>query len=64
MLKTTRLVQNSWILISEDVEVSSISGDGDCEDKTLKKLLLISKNLNGTTGYLTLDAKQAFTQLR
>ena len=38
-----------------------ISGD-DCKNETVGKSL--PKNLNGTIGYLTLDAKWAFTQLR
>ena len=36
-----------------------VGASGDCEDKTFKKSL--SKKSNGATGYLTLDAKQAFT---
>ena len=40
-------------------EVSIISSGSDCEDKTIKRLL--SKNMNGATGYLTPNAKQAFT---
>ena len=35
---------------------------GDCEDETVRRSP--SKNLNGATGYLTPEARQAFTQLR
>ena len=61
MLKTTRLAENlSLSLMAEDAEVGS--GDDDCDNETIKKSP--SKNLNGATGYLTPDARQAFTQLR
>ena len=36
-----------------------VGGDSDSEDKIVKKLP--SKNLNRPIGYLTLNAKQAFT---
>ena len=45
--------------MAEDAEFSSIGGNR--QNKTVKRLLLTSKNSNGATGYLTLDAKQAFT---
>ena len=45
--------------MAEDAEVSSV-GDGDCEDKTVERSPLISKNLNGATDYLTPGAKRAF----
>ena len=48
--------------MAEDFEVGSI-GD-DCEDKTVKRSPLTSKNLNRPTSYLTPDAKRTFTQLR
>ena len=48
--------------MAEDVEVGSIGSDR--KDETVKRSLLTSKNSNGATGYLTPDAKQAFTQLR
>ena len=48
--------------MAEDTKFSSIGSD--CEDETVKRLPLISKNSNGATGYLTLGTKQAFTQLR
>ena len=63
MLRTTRSAENSSLLMAEDAEVGSV-GAGDCEDKTVKRSLLISKNLNGSTGYLTSKAKLVFTQLR
>ena len=62
MLKTTRLAKNLSSLMAENAEVGSIGGD--CEDETVKRSPLTSKNLNGATGYLTPDAKRAFTQLR
>ena len=48
--------------MAEDAEIDSIGGD--CEDETFKRSPLTSKNSNGATGYLTPDAKRAFTQLR
>ena len=66
MLKTSfvsRLSKNSLLLIDvAEVDEVDISGTGDCEDGTVQRLLF--KNLNGTTGYLTLDIRQAFIQLR
>ena len=50
--------------MAEDVELGSIGSGGDCEDKTVEKSPLISKNLNGATSYLTPGTKQIFTQLR
>ena len=47
----------------EDAEVSSI-GSRDCEDETVKRSLLTSKNLKEATSYLTPKARLAFTQLR
>ena len=61
MLKTTWSAKNLSLSIAEDAEIGSIGGSGDCEDKTVKKSPLISKNSNGTTGYLTSDVKQPFT---
>ena len=49
--------------MAEDAEIVSVGG-GDCKDETVERSPLISKNSNGATGYLTPDAKQAFTQLR
>ena len=60
MLKTTRLAKNLLLLLAEDAEVGSISG-ADCKDETVERSPLTFKNLNGATGYLTPDAKQAFT---
>ena len=48
--------------MAEDVEVGSIGGN--CEDEIVKRSLLISKNSNGATGYLTPGAKWAFTKLK
>ena len=64
MLKTTRSAKNLSSSIVEDAELGSISGGDDCEDKTVKRSPLISKNSNRGTGYLNLGAKQAFIQLR
>ena len=47
----------------KDAKFGSVS-DGDCEDETVKRSPLTSKNSNRATGYLTPGAKQAFTQLR
>ena len=47
--------------VSEFDEVG-VGGGSDYEDKTIKRSLF--KNLNGATGYLISDARQAFTQLR
>ena len=63
MLRTTQLAENLSLSMDEDAEVGSISG-GDCKDKTVKKLPLISKNSNGVMGYLTPKARLAFTQLK
>ena len=46
--------------MAEDGEVGSIN-DGDCEDETVGRSPLTSKNSNRATDYLTLNAKQAFT---
>ena len=45
-----------------EVDEVAIGGGGDRKDETVRKSL--SKNLNVATGYLTLDNRQAFTQLR
>ena len=44
-----------------EVDKIGVSGS-DRKDKTVERSL--SKNLNGATGYLTLNARQAFTQLK
>ena len=66
MFKTSFVTKSSKnLLLSIDVaEVDKVGiGSGsDWEDKTVWRSL--SKNLNGATGYLTPDARQAFTQLR
>ena len=59
MLRTTRSAKNSSSLIAEDVEVGSTGGD--CKDETVERSPLTSKNSNGAIGYLTPDAKRAFT---
>ena len=64
MLRKTRLAKNLSSLMAEDAEVGSIGGGGDCEDETVKRSPLTSKNSVGATGYLTPGAKRAFTQLR
>ena len=64
MLKTneTQSAKNLSLLVDvpEDAEVNI--GSGDCENGTVKRSPR-SKNLNGA-GYLTLEARLAFTQLR
>ena len=50
--------------MAEDAEVGNIGGSCDCEDKTVERSPLTSKNSNGATDYLTSSAKPAFTQLR
>ena len=49
--------------MAEDDEIGGVGG-GDDKDETVERSPLISKNSNGATSYLTLGAKQAFTQLR
>ena len=44
------------------VDKVGVDGGSDYKEKMVGRSL--SKNLNGATGYLTLDARQAFTQLR
>ena len=50
--------------MADNAEVISINGNSDCEDKTVERLLLRSKNSNKATDYLTPNTKQPFTQLR
>ena len=49
--------------MAEDADVSNI-GNGNCENKTVERSSLTSKNLNQTTGYPTLEVRLLFTQLR
>ena len=49
--------------MAEDVEVDNVDG-GDCEDRTVERWLLISKNSNRAIGYLTPKARLAFIQLK
>ena len=58
MLRTTQSTRNLSSLIAEDAEIGSINSGSD--NKTVKKLLLMSKNLNRTTSYLTPNTKRAF----
>ena len=66
MLQITGLLKKfpSFINPAEHDQVGLVGSDGDCEDETVKRSPLISKNLNGTTGYLTFKARLAFIQLR
>ena len=48
--------------MAENDEFSG-SSDGDCESEIVEKLPCF-KNVNKTMGYLTLDARQAFTWLK
>ena len=45
-----------------EFDKDSIGGGSNHEDETVKRLP--SKNSNKATGYLTLNARQAFSQLR
>ena len=63
MLEIIRLAGNLSLSVAENAEIDSIGG-GDCNNKMVERLPLISKNLNGATGYLTPNTKWAFTQLR
>ena len=47
----------------ENAEVASINS-GDCEDETVKRSPLTSKNSNGAISYLTPKARLTFTKLR
>ena len=50
--------------MAEDAEVGSIGDGANCENKTIVRSLLTSKNLNGATGYLTPNARLAFVKLK
>ena len=63
MLRTTQSAENLSSSMAGIAEVGSVGG-GDCEDETVEKSPLTSKNSVGATGYLTPGAKRAFTQLR
>ena len=60
MLKTTQSAKNLSLSIAGNAEVGSIGGRGECEDETIERSSLTSKNLNGATGYLILKARLAF----
>ena len=47
-------------MMATDAKVCSKGGD--CKHKTIKKSLF--NNSNGATGYLTLNIRQTFTQLK
>ena len=58
-----RLSKNSLLSINlAEIDEIGVGGRSDCEDETVGKWL--SKNSNGAIGYLTPNARQAFTQLR
>ena len=67
MLRTSSTTKSSKnLLLSINVAESDGGGDGsgdDCEDGTVKKSLCY-KNSNGAIGYLTPNARRAFTKLR
>ena len=50
--------------MAKNAEVGSIDDGCDCENKTIERLPLISKNLNGATCYPTPKTRLAFAQLR
>ena len=56
MLKTNQSAQNLSLLLAQDGKIGSIGGGGDCEDKTVKKSSLKSKNSNGAICYLISNA--------
>ena len=60
MLRTTRLAKNLLFSMAKDAEIGNV-GDGNCENEIVERSPLTSKNLNGATGFLTPNAKQAFT---
>ena len=66
MLRTssaTRSLKNSLLSLDiAEVDGVGIGNGGDCENETVERSS--SKNLNGAIGYLTPDARRAFTQLR
>ena len=47
--------------MAEDAEIASVGGGSDCEDEMVKRLPLICKNSNKTTGYLIPKARLMFT---
>ena len=49
--------------MAENAEVKSVGG-GNCENGTVERSSLTSKNSNGITGYTTPKARLAFSQLR
>ena len=62
MLKTSSYQSaENLSLLSHLVEDAKLDGGGNC-NKTVKKLL--SKKSNGVLGYLTPNARQAFSKLR
>ena len=61
MLKTTWSAKNLSLSIIEDTWIGS---NGSADNKIVKKLLLMSKNLNKAINYLTPNPKQAFIQLK
>ena len=63
MLKTTRSAKNLSFLMAENAKIGSLGG-GDCENKTVERSPLTSKNSSRTTGYLILETRLAFTSLR
>ena len=57
---TTRLSKNLLLLIDmAKVNEVGVSGDSNCEDETVERLLF--KNSNRTIGYLTTNTRQGFT---
>ena len=63
ILRITQLAKNLSLLMTKDAWVGNVCG-GNCEDKTVKRLPLTSKNSNRAMGYLTSKARLAFTQLK
>ena len=63
MLRTTWSAENLSLLMAKDAEFGRVGSGGDCEDETVERSPR-SKNSTGATGYLTPEARLAFTQLR
>ena len=57
MVKTTQSANNLLSSRVGNAKGGTVGGSGNHEDKTVKRLPLTSKNLNGATGYLIPNAK-------
>ena len=64
MPKIMQLAKKLSLSITDNINVGSVCSVDDCENKTVARLSLTSKNLNIATSYLTPKAKLAFSQLK